>query len=136
MNKALNQELVAIEATAVTYLTAFTRGDVAVVLSAFADDGVLIAPNLPAAVGKTELAKIYPLVLEAVDFNMNYMIREVEQISADWGFVRSSTEGKETNKQTGTVTHTAYNELFLLRKSLSGVWQIARYATSMVSSNS
>ena len=133
MNKSLNEELVAIEATAVAYLTAFNRADVPSVLATYADDGVLMGPGLPASVGKEELARVYPSVFEAVGFDMKYEIKEVVQISTDWAFVRSSTEGTETNKASGVVTHSSYHELFLLRKSANGAWQIARYCTSMIS---
>lgn len=132
MNKAFNEELAAIEAGAVAYLTAFGRADVAAVLATYADDGVLMAPGRPAAVGKAELAAVYPGVFAAVGFNMAYKIKEVAQISNDWAFVRSATEGSETNKATGVVVSAAYQELFLLRKSAAGAWLIARYCTSKI----
>lgn len=133
MSKALNEELAAIEANAVAYLKAFNRADVTAVLATYADDGVLMAPGMPAAVGKDELAQVYPGVFAAVDFKMTYEIKEAVQISSDWGFVRSATEGTETDKATGVVTSAAYQELFLLRRSADGAWQIARYCTSKIS---
>ncbi|AJG22291.1 hypothetical protein RR42_s0700 [Cupriavidus basilensis] len=114
-------------------MTAFNRADAAAVVATYADDGVLMAPGRPAAVGKDELAIVYPKVFETVGFAMAYEIKEVVQISADWGFVRSATEGTETNKATGVVMPAAYQELFLLRKSATGTWQIARYCTSKIS---
>ena len=39
----------------------------------------------------------------------------------------------ETDKATGVVIPSAYQELFLLRKSAAGAWQIARYCTSKIS---
>lgn len=132
MNEELNEELVAIRASAVAYLTAFNRADVAAVIATYADDGVLMAPGMPAAVGKDELTKVYPGVFEMVGFDMTYEIKEVVQTSADWAFVRSATEGTETNKATGVVVPAAYQELFLLRKSAVGAWQIARYCTSKI----
>lgn len=132
MSKEINEELAAIEAGAVAYLTAFGRTDVAAVLATYADDGVLMAPGRPAVVGKNELAMVYPHVFATVGFNMAYEIKEVAQISDDWAFVRSATEGTETNKATGIVVPAAYQELFLLRKSAAGAWQIARYCTSKI----
>ena len=55
------------------------------------------------------------------------------QTGADWAFVRSATEGTETNKATGVVMPAAYQELFLLRKSAAGAWQTARYCTCKIS---
>lgn len=133
MSKAFNEELAAIEANAVAYLTAFNRVDIAAVLATYADDGVLMAPGKPAVVGKDELAVVYPKVFATTGFDMTYEIKEVVQISADWAFVRSATEGTETNKATGIVMPAAYQELFLLRKSAVGTWQTARYCTSKIS---
>jgi len=132
MNSASSEELAAIEANAVAYLTAFNRADVAAVLATFADDGVLMAPGRPAAVGKEELARVYPGVFARVGFNMTYEITEVVQMSADWAFVRSATRGVETNKATGVAVPAAYQELFLLRKSAAGAWQTARYCTAKI----
>ncbi|RFB87160.1 DUF4440 domain-containing protein [Rhizobium leguminosarum bv. trifolii] len=133
MREAFDEELAAIEATAVSYLTAFNRADVAAVIATYADDGVLMAPGRPAAVGKDRLAMVYPGVFETVGFDMTYEIKEVVQTSADWAFVRSATKGTETTKATGDVTPATYEELFLLRKSADGAWQIARYCTTKTS---
>ncbi|MCK1319059.1 MULTISPECIES: SgcJ/EcaC family oxidoreductase [unclassified Bradyrhizobium] len=133
MADAVKDELAAIEATAVSYLTAFNRGDVDGVLAAYADDGVLMGPGKPAAVGKGSLAMVYPGIFEAASFDMNYEIKEVVQTGAEWGFVRTATEGTVTNKATGLATPATYHELFLLRRSAVGAWQIARYCTSKIS---
>ncbi|NTJ45294.1 SgcJ/EcaC family oxidoreductase [Agrobacterium larrymoorei] len=133
MTEPMNTELAAIEATAVSYLTAFAREDVAGVIATFADDGVLMGPGRPSSVGKEELAKVYPGVFEKIDFSMTYQVIEVVQTSLDWAFVRSATRGTETTKATGKVAPAAYEELFLLRKSAGGTWNIARYCTTKTS---
>ncbi|MEU0312868.1 SgcJ/EcaC family oxidoreductase [Nocardioides sp. NPDC006273] len=134
MNDAFMEDTTAIEAAAVSYLTAFNRGDAAAVVSTYADDGVLMSPGRPATVGKSSLAETYPGIFENVGFDMKYEIKEVVQTSADWGFVRSATEGTQTIKATGEAHSASYQELFLLRKSADGVWQIARYCTVNVTS--
>ncbi|MFK8985720.1 YybH family protein [Acinetobacter seifertii] len=133
MNEAVNSELAKIEAAAVAYLTAFNRADVTAILATYTDEGVLMGPGMPAAVGKEELAIVYPKVYQATGFNMAYEIKEVQQISVDWAFVRSATEGTETNKSTGIETLAKYHELFLLCKLESGEWKIARYCTAKIS---
>lgn len=133
MSKIFDEELAEIEATAVAYLKAFTNADIAAVMATYSDDGVLMGPGMSAAVGKDELASAYRNALATIGFDMNYEIKEVEQISPDWAFVRSATEGTETNKATGVVTPATYHELFLLRKSPTGSWQISRYCTSKIS---
>lgn len=124
-------ELAAIEATVVSYLTAFNRGDAAAVVANYTDDGVLIAPVGPAVETKAVLTMVYPEVFKAVKFNMTYEIKEVAQTSADWAFVRSATNGTETINATGDVLPASYQELFLLRKE-AGAWKIARYCTSKI----
>jgi len=132
MSGTANDELTAIEATIVSYLTAFNRGDASAVVAHYTQDGVLISPNGPAVEGKDALTQFYPRVFEAVDFAMNYDIKEVVQTSADWAFVRSATDGTETIKATGDVLSAQYQELFVLRKSAADGWQIARYCTSKI----
>ncbi|WP_404365710.1 YybH family protein [Sphingomonas sp. MMS24-J45] len=132
MTEKVDNELNAIEATAISYLTAFNRADVAGVLSTYADDGVLMGPGRPASIGKDALAAAYPAVFEAIEFAMAYDIKEVAQISPDWGFVRSATVGKETNRATGITAESAYQELFLMRRT-AGMWRIARYCTTKIS---
>jgi len=127
-----DDELAAIEATAISYLTAFNRADAAAVVANYADDGVLMAPARPAVVGKDMLAMVYPKVFEAVGFDMTYDIKEVVRMSAEWAFVRSATEGTETIKATGEVQPAQYQELFVLRRSTIGAWQIARYCTCKI----
>lgn len=134
MSKDFNDESAALETTVESYFTAFMRGDVPAVLATYAEDGVLIAPIGPAIEGKKQLAEVYPGLFDAVDFNMAYETKEVLQTSADWGFVRTASEGTQTNKANGDTESTKYLELFLLRKSEAGAWQIARYSTTQISS--
>lgn len=52
MSKASNEELVAIEAMAVAYLTAFNRADVAAVIATYTDNGVLMGTGMPRGSGQ------------------------------------------------------------------------------------
>jgi uncharacterized protein (TIGR02246 family) len=132
MSKDFSDESAALEATVIEYMTAFMRADVPAVLATYAEDGVLMAPIGPAIEGKKQLAEVYPGLFDAVDFNLVPKVTEVLQTSADWGFVRSATEGTQTNKATGDTETAKYLELFLLRKSETGAWQIARYNTTQI----
>jgi len=134
MNKDFSDESAALEATVLEYMTAFMRGDISAVLATYAEDGVLIAPIGPAFEGKKQLAEVYPGMFDAVDFNLVPKVIEVLQTSSDWGFVRTATEGTQTDKASGDTQPAKYLELFLLRKSENGVWQIARYNTTQISS--
>lgn len=133
MTRSFDQDLPAIEAAAVAYLTAFVRADIDAVMETYADDGVLMAPGIAAVAGKDNLRPTYVAVWQAVTFDMAYKIHEVLQTSEDWGLVRSSTEGTETNNATGEVTPAQYQELFAIRKSDDGKWRLARYCTCKIS---
>lgn len=133
MSKTVNEEQVKIESAAVAYLTAFNRADIPAVIETYTNDGVLMGPGRPASAGKEELKLAYGSVFETIGFSMKFQIKEVEQIGPDWAFVRSATEGTETDKATGIVTPSAYQELFLLHKPAAGAWKIARYCTTKIS---
>lgn len=133
MSESDQDNAAAMEATVVEYLTAFNRGDVPRVIATYAEEGVLMAPGMPAAEGKGQLSETYHDVFDAVDFDMAYQIKEVVQTSVEWGFVRSTTEGTETIKASRETVSAQYQELFLLQKTEAGAWQIARYCTTKVS---
>lgn len=132
MSQNFVDESPALEAVVLEYMSAFVRGDVPAVLAAYAEDGVLMAPVGPAFEGKKALAEVYPGMFGAVDFKLTPKVTEVLQVSADWGFVRSATSGTQTIKATGEAEEASYLELFLLRKSQSGEWKIARYNTTQI----
>lgn len=135
MSVDFKDESAALEATVLEYMSAFMRGDVSAALATYADDGVLMAPIGPAVEGKRRLAEVYPGMFGAVNFDLVPKVTEVLQISADWGFVRSATQGTQTTKATGEAQPASYLELFLLRKSESGEWKIARYNTTQISAD-
>ena len=112
MSKIINEELDTIKAAVVSYLTAFNSADITSVVKIYTEDGVLMGPGLPAAVGKVELNEVYHRLFKAASFDMTYAIKEVEQVSPEWAFVRSTTEGTETDKKTGASADAAYQELF------------------------
>lgn len=134
MSENFIDESAALEATVKSYFSAFVRGDVPAVLATYAEDGVLMAPIGPAVEGKKQLAEVYPGMFAAAEFNLAPKVTEVLQTSADWGFVRTATEGTQTDKASGDTQPAKYLELFLLRKSANGAWLIARYNTTQISS--
>ncbi len=132
MSNNFIDETVDLEATVLEYMAAFMRGDGSAALAIYADDGVLMAPVGPAFEGKEKLAEVYPAMFGATAFNLVTKVTEVRQISADWGFVRSATQGTQTDKATGKAQPASYLELFLLQKSKAGTWKIARYSTTQI----
>jgi uncharacterized protein (TIGR02246 family) len=132
MSNDFTDETAALEAAVLDYMAAFMRGDASAALEMYADDGVLMAPVGPAFEGKKQLADVYPAMFGATDFSLVTKITEVRQISADWGFVRSATQGIQTDKATGEARPASYLELFLLQKSEAGEWKIARYSTTQI----
>ncbi|KQM61901.1 MULTISPECIES: YybH family protein [unclassified Sphingomonas] len=135
MRQNFVDESPALEAVVLDYMAAFMRGDVEAALATYTEDGVLMAPVGPAFEGKAALAQVYPGMFGAIDFNLTPKVTEVQQISADWGFVRSATSGTQTTKATGEAEEASYLELFLLRKLPSGEWKIARYNTTQITAD-
>jgi uncharacterized protein (TIGR02246 family) len=132
MSNDFNDDSPALEATVMEYMTGFMPGDVSAVLATYAEEGVLTAAIGPAVKGKKQLAEVHPGLFAAVDFNLVPKATEVLQTSAAWGFVRTATEGSPTNKANRDTEPARYLELFLLRKSETGAWQIARYNTTQI----
>lgn len=132
MNNSFDDESEALKSTVLQYMSAFMKGDVSAVMATYAEDGVLMAPIGPAIEGKKQLADVYPGMFAAVDFNLVTKVTEVFQTGADWGFVRTATKGTQTTKSNGRVEPASYLELFVLRKSETGAWKIARYSTTQI----
>ncbi len=118
----------AIEDVLQTYETALNASDTDKVLSVFALDGVFMAPNNPAAVGADVIRAAYDGIFQAITFDTELSVAEVVQISADWAFVRTSSNGHVTINAIKKRVPDANHELFILQRDGSSAWKIARYS--------
>ncbi|VAV89858.1 hypothetical protein MNBD_ALPHA05-642, partial [hydrothermal vent metagenome] len=69
-------------------------------------------------------------VFAAIDLNIEFQIDEIVQLSPQWAFARTRSEGLVTINATGDNSPEANQELFIFTKTDGGAWKIARYIFS------
>lgn len=119
----------AIEGVIANYERALNAGDVDAVVSLYTDDAVLMPPNAPDAVGIDAVRAAYIGIFNSIELNLAFDIAEVQCVSQEWAFLRSTSNGTLTVKANGAVIPSSNHELFVLQK-VRGEWKIARYSFS------
>jgi len=112
------------------YERALNASDVAAVVKLYAQDGVFMAQHNSPAVGIDAVKAAYQAVFNAIKLNIKFDINEIEVISDDWAFARTTSAGTTTINASGDKVAEGNQELFLFRKSGDGKWEIARYIFS------
>jgi len=112
------------------YERALNGGDVDGVLRLYAEDGVFMPQHSPPQVGKDAVRAAYEKVFKAIDLNINFDILEIEILSDTWAFARTTSSGTTRINATGDKVPENNQELFVLKKQISGEWEIARYIFS------
>jgi uncharacterized protein (TIGR02246 family) len=125
------QQRAAITGLLKRYEQALNASDVEGVVRLYADDAVLLAPGAPSAVSIDAVRAAYTGIFQAIDIDLTFDIAEVNVVSPDWAFLRSSSHGVATVLANGARTPSSNHELFVLHKS-QGHWKIARYSFSSV----
>ncbi len=113
------------------YEVALNANDLAGVVQLFTDDAVLLPPNAPTAVGINAVRDAYTGIFQAIDLDLTFSIAEVQVVSPEWAFVRSTSNGTVTIRANGAQVQSSNHELFVLHCS-QGRWKLARYAFSSV----
>ncbi len=113
-----------------TYEQVLNASDVAGVLRLYTRDGVFMAPHNPSAVGIDAIKAAYAAVFKVIDLNVKFDIAEIEVIAGNWAFARTNSAGTTTINATGEKVAEGNQELFVLQKTESGQWKIARYSFS------
>jgi uncharacterized protein (TIGR02246 family) len=114
-----------------SYEQALNASDVEGVARLYTDDAVLLAPGAPTAVGIDAVRAAYTGIFQAIDIDLTFEIADVNVVSSDWAFLRSTSHGVATVLANGTQIPSSNQELFVLQKS-RGRWKIARYSFSSV----
>jgi uncharacterized protein (TIGR02246 family) len=126
------RQRVAIEKVLESYQQALNASDVQGVVRLYADDAVLLAPGAPSAVGIEAVRASYTGIFQAIDIDLTFDVAEVNIVSPDWAFLRSTSHGVATVLANGARTPSSNQELFVLHKSRGCCWKIARYSFSSV----
>jgi uncharacterized protein (TIGR02246 family) len=127
-----SQQRAAIEKLLNSYEQALNAGDVDGVARLYTDDAVLLAPGAPSAVGINAVRAAYTGIFQAIDIDLAFEIAEVDVVSPDWAFLRSTSTGSVTTLATGAQAPSRNQELFVLHKRRGCCWKIARYSFSSV----
>jgi uncharacterized protein (TIGR02246 family) len=113
------------------YEHALNASDVEGVARLYTDDAVLLGPGAPSAVGINAVRAAYTGIFQAIDIDLTFKSAEVNVVSSEWAFLRSTSTGVATVLANGAQTPSSNQELFVLHKSY-GRWKIARYSFSSV----
>ena len=112
------------------YEHVLNASDVNGILKFYAHDAVFMPQHSPSHVGTDAIRIAYENVFEAIDLDVEFDIIEVEVLSDQWAFARTTSSGTTTINANGAKISEGNQELFLLRKQLGGEWKIARYIFS------
>jgi uncharacterized protein (TIGR02246 family) len=123
------QERSRIEGLLKSYERSLNASDVEGVVRLYTEDGVLLAPGAPSAVGIKAVQEAYTATFQAIDLDITFAIAELKLLSPEWAFVRTKSTGVIEIRANGAQVPEGNQELFLLHKS-QGSWKIARYSFS------
>ena len=112
------------------YADSLNRGDVDSSLALYADDAVLMTPNRDTLIGKEAIRQAYQGFAKMMAFDVRFVVQSVVTMAADWAYARTSSSGTTTNQMTHAVSQEANQEVFILKRDLSGGWLIAVYSFS------
>ena len=120
----------AITAVLTNYAAALKAADTDAVMKLFTDDGVLLAQESPSAVGAFAVRKAYTEVFKAVGLDIAFKVAEIVELTSEWAFARTTSNGTMKINATGAKVPEANQELFIFKKDDDGKWRIARYSFS------
>lgn len=107
------------------YIDAFNRADVTAIVSLFAEDAVVMAPDAPTVEGREQLTAFMNYGFSLVDIQAVIHFDEVV-VNGDNAYVRTHSQVKVTDLKSGVPQSEEDRELFILRNDGDG-WQISRY---------
>ena len=119
----------AIKEVLASYETALNTSDTKAVMPLYTDDAVLMPQATPTVVGSKAVEQFYIGTFKAIKINLKFQIAEVQFVSNEWAFLRTTSSGTMKILTTGTESPAQTQELFVLHKE-SGKWKLARYSFS------
>jgi uncharacterized protein (TIGR02246 family) len=123
----------AIRQTLALYESALNAADAKTVAHIYTQDGVQMAPDTPAVVGRAAVAAAYDALFHAISLKLSFTVDEVKVLSKTSAYLRSHSKG--TLKVNGTdqpAGPAAFKELFILKKQADGEWKFSHYSFSSV----
>lgn len=126
-----NPDEQAIRQTLSRYESALNGADTAAIVDLYTNDGVQMAPDAPAAVGREAVKAAYDGTFKAISLNLKFTVDEVKMLGKNAALLRSHSAG--TLKINGTeqpAGPAAFKELFVLNKQADGQWKFSHYGFS------
>jgi uncharacterized protein (TIGR02246 family) len=127
---SMTSDETAIRDVLTSYQDALNTSSTAAAMSLYTEDGVVMPPHNQSIVGKAQLSNLYDAGSKLFTLHVKFTIREIVQMSPEWAFARTNSEGTRKDIATGAMTDEANQELFILRKGSDKTWRIARYSFS------
>lgn len=121
----------AIRQTLQRYEQALNKADTAAIVALYAADGVQMAPDAPAAVGRDALKAAYDATFKAISLNLSFTVDELKPLGKGTALLRTHSKG--TLKVLGgdlPAGPSAFKELWVLRKQADGQWKVSHYSFS------
>ncbi len=115
------------------YEQALNRSDTAAIVALYTPDGVQMAPDAPAAVGREGVRAAYDATFKAIALNLRFTVDDIQLMGKDTAVLRShSTRTLKVQGQGGDAPATPVNfkELFVLRQQTDGQWKFSHYSFS------
>jgi uncharacterized protein (TIGR02246 family) len=112
------------------YNQALNSSDTDAVMRLYASDGAFMPPYSSSAVGFVEIRKAYDAVFAAIQLTVKFNIAEIIEMSPEWVFARTNSEGTTLTHATAKISKEANQELFIFHKEKDGNFKIARYSFS------
>lgn len=100
-------------------------GDLEAWLSSFAEDAIVMVPNLPALTTKLAIRQWNEPIFEQFDLHEESDFREVE-VAGDWGYIRAHWIWTQTPKSGGSSVKYTGHSIWIVRRQPNGSWKITR----------
>lgn len=100
-------------------------GDFDAWLNCFAEDAIVMAPNMPALMNKAAIRQWNAPYWEKFFLHEESDAREVE-VAGDWAFIRAHWTWTLTPRDGGKIVEDTGNSIWILRRQHDNSWKIAR----------
>ena len=121
----------AIRQTLARYESALNSADTAAIVDLYTPDGVQMAPDAPAAVGRDAVTATYDDTFKAISLKLQFTVDEVKLLGRNVALLRSHSAGTITvNGTDQPAGPAAFKELFVLNKQANGQWKFSHYSFS------
>jgi uncharacterized protein (TIGR02246 family) len=108
-----------------TVYDAQIAGDFDAWMNSFAEDAIVMVPNLPALTNKQEIRQWNEPYWEQFDLHEESDAREIE-VAGDWAYIRAHWIWTLTPKGGEEVVKDTGNSIWILRRQPDDSWKIAR----------